>query len=63
MVKSHANTVVLELIVRIPNIQVSPRRGSRTTEAMNSDLFNNSNNTDHQNSPGIHSLKYIFAEV
>ena len=38
-VKNQANTVELELIVRIPNIQVSPRRGSRMTEAMNSDLF------------------------
>ena len=39
MVKSHANTVELELIVRIPNAQVSPRRGSKMTEAIKSDLL------------------------
>ena len=29
MVNSQANTVVLRLMVRIPNTQVSPNRGSR----------------------------------
>ena len=36
--KSHANTVELELIVRIPKVHVSPRRGSKMIEAMNNDL-------------------------
>ena len=39
MVNSHANTVELALTVRIPNAHVSPRRGSRTKEATNRDLW------------------------
>ena len=39
IVKSHANTVELELIVRIPNVHVSPRRGIKMIEAANNDLI------------------------
>ena len=35
IVKNHANAVELALIVRIPNAQVSPRRGRRTNVATN----------------------------
>ena len=34
MVKSHANAVLFALIVSIPNIHVSPRRGRRTMDAV-----------------------------
>ena len=36
--KSHAKIVELALTVRIPNTQVSPRRGKSTTEATNKAL-------------------------
>ena len=35
IVKSHANAVELALIVRIPNPQVRPSRGRRTSVATN----------------------------
>ena len=34
MVNSHANTVVLRSMVRIPNTQVSPSKGRRITVAL-----------------------------
>ena len=39
MVNSHANTVELTFTVRMPNIHVSPRRGSRMKAATNRALY------------------------
>ena len=38
MVKSHANTVELALTVRIPNTQVRPSSGRRTSDPININL-------------------------
>ena len=50
MVKSQANTVLLALIVRIPNAHVRPRRGTNTMEATSKDL--------HEYSINLHVAKY-----